>query len=101
MNVERVTEGATTIERNSLEYETSVLVEWRQFDSGRPKKSATRHEMNKGSFMQVSSSLENKIRIVIVLWRSSRSEHNKIVIQVERTTEGTNTVEGNSLEYET
>ena len=57
--------------------------------------------MNKGSFMQVSSSLENKIRIVIVLWRSSRSEHNKIVIQVERTTEGTNTVEGNSLEYET
>ena len=57
--------------------------------------------MNKGSFMQVSSSLENKIRIVIVLWRSSRSEHNKIVIQVERTTEGTNTIEGNSLEYET
>ena len=51
--------------------------------------------------MQVSSSLENKIRIVIVLWRSSRSEHNKIVIQVERMTEGTNTVEGNSLEYET
>ena len=101
MSVERVTEGANTIERNSLEYETSVLVERRRFDSSSPKKSATRHEMNKGSFMQVSSSLENKIRIVIVLWRSSRSEHNKIVIQVERTTEGTNTVEGNSLEYET
>ena len=100
MSVERVTEGANTIERNSLEYETSVLVERRQFDSSSPKKSATRHEMNTGSFIQVSSSLENKIRIVIVLWRISRSEHNKIVIQVERTTEGTNTVEGNSLEYE-
>ena len=99
MSVERVTEGANTIERNSLEYETSVLVERHRFDSSSTKKSATRYEMNKGSFMQVSSSLENKIRIVIVLWRSSRSEHNKIVIQVERTTEGTNTVEGNSLEY--
>ena len=57
--------------------------------------------MNKDMFMQVLSSFENEIRIVIiVLWGSSRGENNTIVMKVERATEVTNTVERNSSIYE-
>ena len=58
--------------------------------------------MNKDIFMQVISSFENEIRIIIiVLWVSSRGENNTIVMKVERATEVTNTVERNSSKYET
>ena len=51
----------------------------------------------------LKSSLENEIRIIIiiVLWGSSRGENNTIVMKVERATEVTNTVERNSSKYET
>lgn len=58
--------------------------------------------MNKEMVMQVISSFENEIRIIIiVLWGSSRGENNTIVMKVERATEVTNTVERNSSKYET
>ena len=58
--------------------------------------------MNKEMVMQVISSFENEIRIIIiVLWGSSRGENNTIEMKVERATEVTNTVERNSSKYET
>ena len=57
--------------------------------------------MSKGRLMQVLRSIQNVFLNFIGLLWYFRREHNENVIQAEKATNGTNTVERNSFEFET